>query len=76
LHKHTEDGFTAGAGSRQILKNGTPDGRLRLRNAKCGTPEADGILTSADSGRAEPGFGQGGGNVADVDLPLTGIPAP
>ena len=59
----------------QILKNGTPDGRLWLRNVKCGTPEATGIQNSAKSLRAEPGFGEGGGNVTDVEVPLTDVPA-
>ncbi|MBC9727539.1 hypothetical protein [Streptomyces sp. TRM68367] len=31
----------------QLLKNGTPDGRLWLRNVKCGTPAADKLLTKA-----------------------------
>ncbi|MDX3799891.1 hypothetical protein [Streptomyces sp. AK04-3B] len=57
----------------QILKNGTPDGRLWLRNVKCGTPEANGIQKSQNSLRAEPGFDQGGGNVSDVEIPLTEI---
>ncbi|CAM5632441.1 hypothetical protein SALBM311S_12983 [Streptomyces alboniger] len=59
----------------QILKNGTPDGRLWLRNVTCGTPEADGIQNSAKSLRAEPGFGEGGGNVTDVEIPLSEVPA-
>jgi hypothetical protein len=66
----------------QLLKNGTPDGRLWLRNVKCGTPEADKILDSTLSLRAkgldteEAGFGQGGPNVTDVEIPLSEIPAP
>ncbi len=60
----------------QILKNGTPDGRLWLRNVKCGTPEASGIQNSTRALRAEPGFGQGGENVTDVEIPLTEVPAP
>jgi hypothetical protein len=60
----------------QILKNGTPDGRLWLRNVKCGTPEADGVLNSTKSLRSEPGFGEGGKNVTDVEIPLSEIPAP
>jgi hypothetical protein len=59
----------------QLLKNGTPDGRLWLRNVKCGTPEANGIQNSGNSLRAEPGFGEGGGNVTDVEIPLTEIQA-
>lgn len=59
----------------QILKNGTPDGRLWLRNVKCGTPEASGIRNSTRALRAEPGFGAGGANVTDVEIPLTDIPA-
>ncbi|GKQ36675.1 hypothetical protein [Streptomyces sp. A012304] len=59
----------------QILNNGTPDGRLWLRNVKCGTPEANGIKNSTKSLRAEPGFGEGGGNVTDVEIPLSEIPA-
>ncbi|KOU77640.1 hypothetical protein ADK57_01910 [Streptomyces sp. MMG1533] len=60
----------------QLLSNGTPDGRLWLRNVKCGTPEADGILNSTKSLRTEPGFGEGGENVTDVEIPLSEIPAP
>ncbi|GGY21886.1 hypothetical protein [Streptomyces djakartensis] len=60
----------------QILKNGTPDGRLWLRNVKCGTPEAAGLLNSTRALRSEPGFGEGGENVTDVDIPLSEIPAP
>lgn len=57
----------------QILLNGTPDGRLWLRNVKCGTPEANGILNSGNSIRTEPGFGEGGGNVSDVEISLSEI---
>ncbi|WP_327315882.1 hypothetical protein [Streptomyces sp. NBC_01235] len=60
----------------QILKNGTPDGRLWLRNVKCGTPEANGIQSSENSLRAEPGFDEGGDAVTDVEIPLSEIPAP
>ena len=60
----------------QILKNGTPDGRLWLRNVKCGTPEAAGLKNSTLAIRSEPGFGQGGENVTDVEIPLTEVPAP
>ena len=60
----------------QLLKSGTPDGRLWLRNVKCGTPQASGIQNSGNSLRAEPGFGEGGANVADVDIPVSEIPAP
>ncbi|MFE7764813.1 hypothetical protein [Streptomyces sp. NPDC057438] len=68
----------------QLLKNGTPDGRLWLRNVKCGTPEADAALGRESSGnvaslraeQAEPGFGEGGENVTDVEIPLSEIPAP
>lgn len=59
----------------QILKNGTPDGRLWLRNVTCGTPEANGIQNSAKSLRAEPGFNEGGDNVTDVEIPLSEVPA-
>ncbi|MGW0943961.1 hypothetical protein ACWD4O_15610 [Streptomyces sp. NPDC002623] len=59
----------------QILKNGTPDGRLWLRNVKCGTPEANGIINSGNSLRAEPGFGEGGDNVTDVEISPADIPA-
>ncbi|MFF3330463.1 hypothetical protein ACFYWX_13030 [Streptomyces sp. NPDC002888] len=59
----------------QILKNGTPDGRLWLRNVKCGTPEANGIQNSGNSLRAEPGFGEGGDNATDVEIPLSEVPA-
>ncbi|KOV99219.1 hypothetical protein ADK65_18560 [Streptomyces sp. NRRL B-1140] len=57
----------------QLLKNGTPDGRLWLRNVKCGTPQADGILDNQNSARAEPGFEQGGENVTDVEVPLSEV---
>ncbi|SEQ99335.1 hypothetical protein SAMN04487983_101058 [Streptomyces sp. yr375] len=60
----------------QILKSGTPDGRLWLRNVKCGTPEASGIQNSGNSVRAEPGFGEGGGNVTDVEIPQAEVEAP
>ncbi|QOV37689.1 hypothetical protein IM697_04500 [Streptomyces ferrugineus] len=60
----------------QILKNGTPDGRLWLRNVKCGTPEAAGLQNSTRALRSEPGFGEAGENVTDVEIPLTEIPAP
>jgi hypothetical protein len=59
----------------QLLKNGTPDGRLWLRNVKCGTPEASGIQNSSNSIRTEPGFEEGGTNVSDVEIPLSEIPA-
>jgi hypothetical protein len=59
----------------QILKNGTPDGRLWLRNVKCGTPEASGLRNSTRALRSEPGFGEAGENVADVEIPLSEIPA-
>ncbi|MBZ3908145.1 MULTISPECIES: hypothetical protein [Streptomyces] len=57
----------------QLLSNGTPDGRLWLRNVQCGTPQANGILNSEGSVRAEPGFGEGGTNVTDVEVPLSDI---
>ncbi|NGO45707.1 hypothetical protein [Streptomyces ureilyticus] len=67
----------------QLLKNGTPDGRLWLRNAKCGTPQADEALNGSNPQVAEiradseqPGFGKGGANVTDVEIPLSEIPAP
>lgn len=67
----------------QLLKSGTPDGRLWLRNVKCGTPQADGILNSGNSLNSlnslnsdnsalpEPGFGEGGDNVTDVEVSLS-----
>ncbi|KUN80110.1 hypothetical protein [Streptomyces griseoruber] len=60
----------------QILNNGTPDGRLWLRNVKCGTPEANGIINSGNSLRTEPGFNEGGDAVTDVEIPVSEIPAP
>ncbi|WP_327723596.1 hypothetical protein [Streptomyces europaeiscabiei] len=73
----------------QLLKNGTPNGRLWLRNVKCGTPEADEILKSAGGSTAStakgaqlradvelPGFKQGGPNITDVEIPESEIPAP
>ncbi|MFF7789852.1 hypothetical protein [Streptomyces sp. NPDC007991] len=60
----------------QILKNGTPDGRLWLRNVKCGTPEAQGLKNSTRALRSEPGFGEAGANVTDVEIPLSEVPAP
>lgn len=59
----------------QLLKNGTPDGRLWLRNVKCGSPEAAGLQNSTRALRSEPGFGEGGDNVTDVEIPLTEVPA-
>jgi len=67
----------------QLLKNGTPDGRLWLRNVKCGTPEAEEFQGGSSPQSAEiraesqqPGFGKGGANVTDVEIPLSEIPAP
>jgi len=57
----------------QLLASGAPDGRLWLRNVQCGTPQADGIINSEGSVRAEPGFGEGGANVTDVEIPLSEI---
>lgn len=57
----------------QLLKNGAPDGRLWLRNVKCGTPEASGLQNSTRALRSEPGFGEGGDNVTDVEIPLSEI---
>ncbi|MFJ7043760.1 hypothetical protein ACIQVC_10230 [Streptomyces sp. NPDC101112] len=57
----------------QLLKSGTPDGRLWLRNVKCGTPQANGIINSENSARAEPGFGEGGENVTDVEVSLSDV---
>ncbi|QJT02366.1 hypothetical protein G9272_20240 [Streptomyces asoensis] len=69
----SEGGKTVHVFYPQILKNGTPDGRLWLRNVKCGTPEANGIQNSQNSIRTEPGFGEAGGNVTDVEIPLADI---
>ncbi|WP_328769588.1 hypothetical protein [Streptomyces sp. NBC_00286] len=70
----------------QLLKNGTPDGRLWIRNVKCGTPEAEEFQDSSSPQSAEiaeiraeseqPGFGKGGANITDVEVPLSEIPAP
>ncbi|NGO13377.1 hypothetical protein G5C60_38735 [Streptomyces sp. HC44] len=67
----------------QILKNGTPDGRLWLRNVKCGTPQAEEVQGGSSPQSAEiraesqqPGFGEGGANVTDVEIPLSEVPAP
>ncbi|MGN9760944.1 hypothetical protein [Streptomyces sp. SD31] len=60
----------------QILKNGTPDGRLWLRNVKCGTPEAAGLRNSTRALRSDAGFGEAGENVTDVEIPLSEVPAP
>ncbi|MEU9876535.1 hypothetical protein [Streptomyces phaeochromogenes] len=57
----------------QLLASGSPDGRLWLRNVQCGTPEADGIINSGNSIRTEPGFGEGGANVTDVEVPLSDV---
>ncbi|GAB2936410.1 hypothetical protein [Streptomyces heilongjiangensis] len=57
----------------QLLPSGTPDGRLWLRNVKCESPQANGILSSENSARAEPGFGEGGENVTDVEIPLSEV---
>ena len=57
----------------QLLKNGTPDGRLWLRNVQCGTPQANGIINSENSARAEPGFEEGGANVTDIEVPLSEV---
>ncbi|MFJ9892622.1 hypothetical protein ACIQPR_04745 [Streptomyces sp. NPDC091280] len=64
----------------QLLKNGTPDGRLWLRNVQCGTPEANSVLNAGGDRvlavRSEPGFGEGGDAVTDVEIPLSEISAP
>lgn len=72
----------------QILNNGTPDGRLWLRNVKCGTPEANALQNSSggvslqevgdgvEDLNTQPGFGEGGDNVTDVEIPASEIPAP
>jgi hypothetical protein len=57
----------------QILKNGTPDGRLWLRNVPCGMPQADKILNSENSIRVEPGFGKAGAKITDVEIPLSEV---
>ena len=64
----------------KLLKNGTPAGQLWLRNIKCGTPEADAILNETPiraqgvgNLRTGPGFGKGGPNVIDVEVPLSEI---
>lgn len=59
----------------QLLKSGSPDGRLWLRNIKCGTPQANGIINDENSVRAEPGFGEGGENVEDVEVALSEVSA-
>ncbi|MFI6278742.1 hypothetical protein [Streptomyces sp. NPDC050988] len=66
----SEGGTTVHVFYPQILDSGTPDGRLWLRNVKCGTPQADGIINSDGSSRAEPGFGEGGENITDVEVAL------
>ena len=61
----------------QILNNGTPDGRLWLRNVKCETTAADAVPNSTKALQSEEaGFGQGGASVTDVEIPLTEVPAP
>jgi hypothetical protein len=61
----------------QILNNGTPDGRLWLRNVKCETTAADAVPNSTKALQSEEaGFGQGGANVTDVEIPLSEVPAP
>ncbi|MEW2119285.1 hypothetical protein AB0945_29670 [Streptomyces sp. NPDC005474] len=72
----SEGGSTVHVFYPQLLKSGAPDGRLWLRNVECGTPQASGIQNSENSVRAEPGFGEGGASVTDVDIPVTEIPAP
>ncbi|KFF94995.1 hypothetical protein PV367_21520 [Streptomyces europaeiscabiei] len=57
----------------QLLPSGTPDGRLWLRNVQCGTPQANGIINSENSARAEPGFEEGGANVTDIEVPLSEV---
>jgi len=61
----------------QILNNGTPDGRLWLRNVKCETTAADAVPNSTKALQSEEaGFGEGGANVTDVEIPLSVVPAP
>ncbi|WP_405718559.1 hypothetical protein OG607_03405 [Streptomyces sp. NBC_01537] len=64
----------------QLLKDGTPDGRLWLRNVQCSattsTTSDDGNVASlrdADSGAEQAGFGEGGSGVTDVEIPLSEV---
>ncbi|MDX2939132.1 hypothetical protein [Streptomyces ipomoeae] len=57
----------------QLLSSGIPDGRLWLRNVKCETPQANTPQDNENAVGAEPGFGEGGENVTDVEIPLTEI---
>ena len=64
----------------QLLKDGTPDGRLWLRNVACGTTSGGGDLTAVDGGSegggesgTQAGFGEGGSGVTDVEVPLSEV---
>lgn len=66
----------------QLLKSGSPDGRLWLRNVKCETPQAADLQSTenAENGKnganavvPEPDFGEGGENITDVEIPLSEI---
>jgi hypothetical protein len=64
----------------QLLKDGTPDGRLWLRNVACGTTSDGGDLTAVDGGTngsgesgTDAGFGEGGSGVTDVEIPLSEV---
>ncbi|WP_316768183.1 hypothetical protein [Streptomyces sasae] len=49
------------------------DGRLWLRNVKCGTPQAGALRNSDNSVRIEPGFQEGGDGVTDAEVPLSEV---
>jgi hypothetical protein len=57
----------------QLLASGSPDGRLWLRNVQCDTAQANGTFLSEEEADAEPGFGEGGENVTDVEVPLSDV---
>ncbi|MFD5228716.1 hypothetical protein ACFWJ5_09255 [Streptomyces qaidamensis] len=67
----------------QLLKSGTPDGRLWLRNVKCGAPQASELQNSSDGAGVrpgaedgtQPGFQEGGPDVLDIEIPLSEIAA-
>jgi hypothetical protein len=77
-YKDPQDGQTVffspseGAATRhvfypQILDNGTPAGRLWLRNVPCASEN------SIKADVADAGFGKAGANVTDVEIPLSEI---
>ncbi|MGW3109499.1 hypothetical protein [Streptomyces sp. NPDC001100] len=66
------DSKNAGYGEAETAQQGS-----RVRGDRCGTTAADNALNSTKALQdEEPGFGEGGPGVTDVEIPLTEVPAP